>query len=101
MRGNGCVPNRLLPSVTSLAQAFAVSAGWPVAINVEVQDDCGAPLDDGFVSVSFSNGDPPVLLQSLKQGRWQGSWSARNFAGSQVTLKVEAVNPAIPVSGSS
>jgi uncharacterized protein (TIGR03437 family) len=39
------------------------------------------------------------LLQSLKQGQWQGSWSARNSAGSQVTLKVEAVNPAIPVSG--
>src|SRR5204863_9329129 len=30
--GGQCVPSTLVPSLTTLGQAFAVSAGWPVAL---------------------------------------------------------------------
>jgi len=95
----GCTPKLLVPSMTSLGQSFAVSAGWPVALSAEVRDDCGNTMDDGFVSVSFSNGDPPVLLEPLKQGRWQGSWAARNSSRTQVTLRMEATQPQLQIRG--
>jgi uncharacterized protein (TIGR03437 family) len=88
-----CPPTKLLPALTTLGQSFAVSAGWPVALGVDVKDDCGTPLDTGAVSVSFSNGDPPVLLTPLKGGRWEGTWATSNTAQAEVTLKLAAENP--------
>ncbi len=90
----GCTPTRLLPAVTSLSPSGAVTVGWPVPVTAEVRDDCGRPHEQGAVVVSFSNGDPPIALESLKQGRWSATWPARGAAADEnVTLKVEAVNP--------
>ncbi len=84
-----CVPTKLLPALTTLGQAFSVSAGWPVALGVDVRDDCGVPLETGAVSVVFSTGDPPLPLQSLKRGRWEGTWNtqARSIADAVVKLQ--------------
>jgi uncharacterized protein (TIGR03437 family) len=90
----GCMPTALLPGVTSLSQAFGVSAGWPVALVVDVKDDCGNALASGKVTVSFSNGDPPISMQSLKNGQWNGTWQTGNRVMSGVTLRVEAQSPA-------
>jgi uncharacterized protein (TIGR03437 family) len=97
--GGQCVPSTLVPSLTTLGQAFAVSAGWPVALGVQVSDDCGSPLTQGSVSVSFSNGDLPITLQPIGNGQWQATWQTGNRVGSGVTLRVQAVNPQAQLSG--
>jgi uncharacterized protein (TIGR03437 family) len=95
-----CAPTRLLPAVTSLTPSAAVTVGWPVPVTAEVRDDCGQPHEDGIVIVSFSNGDSPIALESLKGGRWSATWPAGGAAAQgNVTLKVEAVNPQLQLSG--
>jgi uncharacterized protein (TIGR03437 family) len=84
-----CTATKLLPALTTLGQSFTVSAGYPVALSVDVKDDCGAALTDGAVTVSFSNGDPMLTLQSLKDGRWQGTWTTPTKQA-QLTLTVQA-----------
>jgi len=89
-----CQPTQLLTALTTLGQSFAVSAGWPVALQVTVQDDCGNPLNPpGTVRVSFSNGDPLLQLQSVKSGQWAATWVTNNNSASQVNLTVEANDP--------
>jgi uncharacterized protein (TIGR03437 family) len=95
----GCAPKHLVPAVMSLGQASTVPAGWPAGVAVEVKDDCGDPLTGGAVTVSFSNGDAPVSLQPLKDGRWHGTWQARNAAQPQVTVKVDAQDASGTVKG--
>ncbi len=95
-----CTPTRLVPAVTSLSPSGSVTVGWPVPVNAEIRDDCGQPHEDGAVIVSFSNGDPPIALESLKGGRWSATWPAGGAAGQEnVTLKLEAVNPQLNLSG--
>jgi uncharacterized protein (TIGR03437 family) len=91
---NHCAPTRLIAAVTSIAPSATVTAGWPVPIDAQVLDDCGDPHESGAVVVSFSNGDAPLVLQSTRNGRWSGTWpSRRGAAGTETTLRVEAVNP--------
>jgi uncharacterized protein (TIGR03437 family) len=96
-----CTPTRLLPLVPTLSDGFTVSGGWPVALRVNVRDDCGNPLEEGTVAVSFNNGDPQLFLESMKdgRGRWDGTWETNSARLSDVTLRVEASQPALGISG--
>ena len=94
-----CAPAALLPLFTSLGTDFAVPAGWPVPLDVRVVDDCGAPMVAGSVVASFSSGDPPVSLVGLKDGRWSGTWQARNAQQPQVTVTVAAEMAAPKIQG--
>jgi uncharacterized protein (TIGR03437 family) len=86
-----CAPSKLIPTLTSIGQSFTVPAGWPVALQANVVDDCGNPLDQGSVVVSFSNGDPPLNLLSLRGGgQWQATWSPSNQESAKFTLTVNA-----------
>jgi uncharacterized protein (TIGR03437 family) len=69
-------------------------------VEARVVDDCGSPAVSGSVVATFSNGDPPLSLTSLKDGRWTGTWQARNTRQAQVTINVAAANPALNVNGS-
>jgi len=89
-RQGGCVPTKLLPAMRTLGDNFAVSAGWPVGLQVDVRDDCGRPIEGGSVVVEFSNGDPELGLTSLRDGRWDGTWQTSSRELSSVTLRVEA-----------
>jgi len=88
----GCTPTQLLTALTTLGQSFAVSAGFPVALGIDVKDDCGTPLDAGSVRVSFSNGDAPLTLQSLKGGHWAATWQTSSASAAQVVLKIQAAD---------
>lgn len=55
-----CTPTRLLPVITSLGTGFTAPVAFPVALSVQVADDCGDSVDSGSVVVSFTNGDPPL-----------------------------------------
>jgi uncharacterized protein (TIGR03437 family) len=88
-----CAPTKLVPALTTLGQTFTVSAGWPTALAVNVKDDCGMPLNStGSVTVSFSDGEPPLSLQSLGSGGWETTWPTGN-AATGVTLNVHAASP--------
>jgi uncharacterized protein (TIGR03437 family) len=91
-----CTPTQLLPVFTALGTGFTVNAGWPTAIDVTVVDDCGNPLNDGSVTVSFSSGDPALALESLHNGNWSATWNATH-ASSAVTITAQAqqVQPAL------
>jgi uncharacterized protein (TIGR03437 family) len=94
-----CVPSKLLPAITSLGGGFSVPAGWPIALQTQVQDDCGTPLTAGSVLAEFSNGDPPVSLISLQNGQWDGTWQTR-ASTTGVTVTVRAVSQNAQLSGS-
>jgi uncharacterized protein (TIGR03437 family) len=77
-RTPGCVPSKQLPLFTSIGPGFSATVGWPAALEVRVVDDCGNPLVKGSVSVTFSNNDPVLTLNSLLDGRWTGTWQVGN-----------------------
>ena len=96
---DGCPPTRLVPALTSVAQSLPITVGFPVPLTAEVRDDCGNAHESGSVMVSFSNGDAPVYLQALSNGRWAGTWPSRSAIASEATLKVEASNQQATLKG--
>jgi len=66
---------------------------------VKVVDNCGSPQTSGSVAVSFSNGDPLLSLQSLNDGRWQGTYFGRNTQAGQLTMGIHASKSAPTISG--
>ena len=98
-RNSGCNPTELIPVFTLLGNQFNVSAAWPIPIETLVVDDCGQLLTAGSVVVTFSNGDPPLALDSLADGRWSGTWQARNVGNAQVNITVTAAIPGSTVQG--
>jgi hypothetical protein len=94
-----CVPTRLLPLITSFGSGFTVPAGWPNSLEARVVDDCGRPLAEGSVVATFSNGDPPLPLVPLKDGRWVKDWTARNAAQESLTLRITAEEPGRRIEG--
>jgi uncharacterized protein (TIGR03437 family) len=85
-----CTPTRLLALPTSLQTNFVVPAGWPSLLESRVIDDCGDPLINGTVTATFSNGDPPLPLVSMRNGLWQGTWQVRSNSTALFTLKLTA-----------
>jgi uncharacterized protein (TIGR03437 family) len=97
-----CAPTKLIPALTTLSPAFAVAAGWPVALSVQSMDDCGNPQTSGSITVRFSNGDPPLALSSLNDGTWQATWAtAQSGVGQPVTLNITATNNQLQLTGTS
>jgi uncharacterized protein (TIGR03437 family) len=71
-------------------------------LEADVKDDCGAPLDEpSTVVVSFSNGDPPLELQSLKGGHWAATWTTSGSALAHVNLTIQANDPQRQLQGTS
>ena len=97
---DGCVPQSLFLVPTSLGYGFTVPAAFPQPIEVRIVDDCGKPFIQGSVVTTFSNGDPALSLASLKDGRWTGTWLARNASPSQVTVTISAGVPGTQLRGS-
>lgn len=95
-----CTPTKLLPLLTSLGSQFTVPAAWPNTLQAKVVDDCGNLQVSGTVVASFSNGDPPVPLISLKNGTWTGTWQVTNSNVSVISVTVNANNPSFNISGS-
>jgi uncharacterized protein (TIGR03437 family) len=81
-----------------MSDQFSLATSWPTALAASVVDDCGSPLINGSVVASFSNGDPPLSMVSLKDGRWTGTWAPR-AAALQVTVTVDAELPGTTISG--
>jgi len=87
-----CTPQRLQAVHRSLGSNFSSPAGWPSPIEVQVVDDCGAPATAATVVASFSNGDPPLPLASLRNGTYVATWRPGTASG-QVVVTVRAIQP--------
>jgi uncharacterized protein (TIGR03437 family) len=96
----GCTPTRLLAVSTALPVNFSAPGGLPVPIEARVTDDCGDPLTTGAVQVSFSNGNAPVALTHIAEGRWSGTWPIQQVDATPVTLTFRAEDPARTIEGS-
>jgi uncharacterized protein (TIGR03437 family) len=94
-----CNPKELRPTLISLGMGFNVPAGLPQGLEAQVTDNCGTPHMSGTVFVQFDNGDSPIKLSSLNNGRWDGTWQTSTKQVSQVTLRVIAQNPQLLVNG--
>jgi uncharacterized protein (TIGR03437 family) len=88
--GGACTPTKLIPVFSLLGGGFSTSVAWPTNLEVNVLDDCGTPLKNGGVTVSFSNGDPPVSLLSNGDGKWSGTWTAVNPRTTSMTVTADA-----------
>ncbi len=69
-----CTPHMLAITETGLPNNFAVPAGWPATLIVQLNDDCGAPVLNGNVFASFSNGDAPLALVGDSLGNYSATW---------------------------
>jgi uncharacterized protein (TIGR03437 family) len=73
-RASGCTASKLAITETGLANNFAVPAGWPATLIVQLNDDCAAPVTNGSVVASFSNGDARLNLQGDSLGNYSTTW---------------------------
>jgi uncharacterized protein (TIGR03437 family) len=87
---SGCSASKLLLQFTSLFARFNAVVGWPTTIRVEARDDCGNAAVGATVLLSFSNGDPPLVVTDLKNGQYQGQWSPGSTT-SQVAVTAQAL----------
>ena len=87
-----CAPQQLLAVHRTLGSNFASPVGWPSPIEVQVVDDCGDAVGNAAVVASFSSGDPPLVLASLRNGIYVGTWQPVNSTA-QVTVTVRASLP--------
>jgi uncharacterized protein (TIGR03437 family) len=91
----GCTPSKLALTSTGLNNSFASPAGWPTSLAVALADDCGSPVINGQVVVTFSNGDPALSMKLTDPttATYSGTWSPRNVANSiTVTARANAPN---------
>jgi uncharacterized protein (TIGR03437 family) len=86
-----CGPTTLAPIFTTIFSGFKAPAAYPTPMVVKVVDDCGTPMTTGGVTVTYSNGDPPLRLTSLKDGTWSGTWVPRVVASEMVITATAAI----------
>ncbi len=70
----GCNASKLAITENGLVNNFAVPAGWPATLIVQLNDDCGALVLTGNVVASFSNGDAPLSLVGDSLGNYTATW---------------------------
>jgi uncharacterized protein (TIGR03437 family) len=70
----GCAASKLAITEIGLANNFAVPAGWPATLIVQLNDDCAAPVTNGSVVASFSNGDARLNLTGDSLGNYSTTW---------------------------
>jgi large repetitive protein len=88
-----CSASKLAITETGLANNFAVPAGWPATLIVQLDDDCASPVTTGNVVASFSNGDPPLNLAGDSLGNYSATWQPGGVnANMVVTLNATAAN---------
>jgi uncharacterized protein (TIGR03437 family) len=97
---SNCTPTKLLPLINTVGQDFNIPAAWPTALVAKIVDDCKNPMTTGSVTASFSNGDLPISLISIKDGTWSGTWQPRNATGSLTTITISAQTPEQNIQGS-
>jgi uncharacterized protein (TIGR03437 family) len=94
-RSAGCDATRQVLLAPSLTDNFALNVGWPIPMQAQVFDDCGAPSAASTVSVTFDNGDPPMTLKNLSGGNFAGTWTPASAGSGAVSLTMQALRPGL------
>jgi len=89
-----CAPQRLLAVHRALVSNFSSPVGWPSPVEVQVADDCGNAIPNASVVASFTNGDPPLSLVTLRNGLYLGTWRPL-VSSAEVTVTVRAERPGL------
>ena len=84
-----CTPSALALTEIGLVNNFAVPAGWPAALTVQLNDDCGNNVPNASVSASFSNGDAPLMLGGTQPGAYSATWQPGTVSA-QMAVTVQA-----------
>jgi uncharacterized protein (TIGR03437 family) len=92
-----CAATQLIPTQTALVSDFAAPASFPTPLEIQLTTDCGNPVANGQVAVTFSNGDPPLALaaENATSGLYSGTWTPRS-TGPQVVVTATAMAPGFP-----
>ncbi len=89
-RAAACTPRRLVIVEKKLGNRFAVQVGWPVPLLVEAVDDCGASVTTATVTASFTGGEPSVVFQNLRDGKYSATWVPSTQGSVGVTIRAVA-----------
>lgn len=90
----GCSATGLAPVFLAIGQGPTLPAGAPSAVVAEIKDSCGQPLTrPGSAVVTFSNGDAPLVLEPVQDGRWHGTWQARSGSAAGIGIRIDAQDP--------
>ena len=84
-----CAPKKLYAMLRTTVGGFSSPAGWPTPMEVQVVDDCGTSVSNATVVAAFSTGEPVLVLTSLRNGIYTGTWRPIK-AGADVTITVRA-----------
>ncbi len=92
-----CAPTALAAAQTGLVNNFSEPAAWPTPLVIQLSDDCGSSINNGQIVATFTNGDPPLILQLADPTKalYSGTWSPRK-AASQVAINIRASAPGYP-----
>jgi uncharacterized protein (TIGR03437 family) len=88
--GVSCTSASLQLQFASVFPSFSATMGWGTPMLVNVRDNCGAPAAGGTVWLSFTNGDSPLNLKDLGDGRYLESWRPGKDNPSAVTVTARA-----------
>jgi hypothetical protein len=92
---SGCVASQIALTETGIVSSFSLPASYPAALETQLNDDCGAPVVNGIVVASFSNGDPPLTLMGDGVSPFYSvTWQPQNSASS-VTVNLDAAAPGL------
>lgn len=87
-----CSPTEIYAVSTSLPNNFYSLVGWPVPIVVRAVDNCGNPVVAATVVASFlTSGQTPLVLKSLRDGLYTGTWVPNSTQRQRISVKV--LNP--------
>jgi len=91
----GCTPMKLAATQVGSVSNFAQPAAWPIALAIAVQDDCLDTVTDAQVNLTFSNGDPPQVMNFNPSSQtYVYTWTPTTVA-SQVTITGLAMAPGL------
>ncbi|MBI2819819.1 MAG: hypothetical protein HYX73_07555, partial [Acidobacteria bacterium] len=96
----GCAPNQQVILSLRLGNNFSIPTGWPATVVAAVTSNCGTPVNNSTVAVSFSNGDGTIILNNQGDGVYSKDWVPSNASGPDSTVQVtmRALHPALPES---
>jgi uncharacterized protein (TIGR03437 family) len=90
-----CTASNLVVVMRQPGPNFSYTIGWPAPMEAQVIDDCGQPVYQASVVVSFNDGDAPMSLTSAGGGIYAGMWkpTGTGAVGFTVRASEAGVNP--------
>lgn len=82
-----CAESAWFVNLTNPSPGFQAATGTPLAVDLEVRNACGGPVNGVSPAIEFSSSEPSVALIGVGGGRYAGTWTPQ-IAAQQVTAAV-------------